>query len=70
MRDAMLAWIGEMRVYLSLQHTKTLCKRCAFLEDMTELKPCKSCGIVYPRMERVCPDCDHTDGDQPLSVTM
>ncbi|KAB0267273.1 hypothetical protein [Microvirga brassicacearum] len=66
MRDAMLAWIGEMRVYLSLQHTKTLCKRCAFLEDMTDQKPCRSCGFAYPRTEQVCPDCEQPDGAQPI----
>lgn len=33
-RDAVLAWITDFREYLSLKHTKTLCKRCAFLEDM------------------------------------
>lgn len=63
MRDAMLAWIAEMRVYLSLQHTKTLCKRCAFLEDMTELKPCRFCGFAYPKTERRCPDCEQVDGE-------
>jgi len=62
-RDAMFAWIAEMRVYLSLQHTKTLCKRCAFLEDMTEHKPCRYCGFAYPKTERVCPDCEQVDGD-------
>jgi RNA polymerase subunit RPABC4/transcription elongation factor Spt4 len=61
MRDAMLGWIDEMRVYLSLKHTKTLCKRCAFLEDMTEDKPCRACGYVYPKTEQSCPDCGEQD---------
>lgn len=61
MRDAMLAWIDEMRVYLSLTHTKTLCKRCAFLEDMTEDKPCRSCGYAYSKIEQICPDCGEQD---------
>lgn len=60
-RDALLAWIAEMRVYLSLQHTKTLCKRCAFLEDMTDQKPCRFCGFAYPKIERTCPDCEQVD---------
>lgn len=64
MRDAMLAWIDEMRVYLSLRHTKTLCKRCAFLEDMTDLKPCGFCGFAYPRIEQFCPDCEQSDNAQ------
>lgn len=68
MRDAMLGWLGDMRVYLSLQHTKTLCKRCAFLEDMTDLKPCQSCGFAYSKTEQVCPDCEHSDGDQPIQA--
>lgn len=67
MRDAMLAWIAEMRVYLSLKHTKTLCKRCAFLEDMTDLKPCRSCGFAFPRTEQVCPDCEQPDTTQPMA---
>ena len=33
-RDAMLKWFKDMRRYLSLQDTKTLCKRCAYIEDM------------------------------------
>jgi len=61
MRDAMLSWIDEMRAYLSLKHTKTLCKRCAFLEDMTDAKPCLSCGFAYSRTEAVCPDCGQPD---------
>lgn len=61
MRDAMLSWIDEMRVYLSLKHTKTLCKRCAFLEDMTGDKLCPSCGYVYSKSEQACPDCGQHD---------
>ena len=63
MRDAILAWISEMRVYLSLKHIKTLCKRCAFLEDMTDLKPCLSCGATYPKSEQVCPECESSSSD-------
>lgn len=33
-REAMLNWFKDMRRYLSLKDTKTLCKRCAFIEDM------------------------------------
>lgn len=61
MREAMLAWIADMRRYLSLKDTKTLCKRCAFLEDM---KPCGDCGSAFSRSESVCPDCGTPD-NQP-----
>lgn len=61
MRDAMLAWISDMRRYLSLRDTKTLCKRCAFLEDMTDAKPCGHCGFAFPRTENVCPDCGEAE---------
>lgn len=64
MRDAMLAWISDMRRYLSLRDTKTLCKRCAFLEDMTDAKPCRSCGFAYPKNETVCPDCGEQEIDK------
>ena len=57
MRDAMLAWIADMRRYLSLRDTKTLCKRCAFVEDMTDARTCRVCGFVYERSEAQCPDC-------------
>ena len=60
-RDAMLSWISDMRRYLSLQDTKTLCKRCAFLEDMTDLKPCLSCGFAYSNSESVCPNCSEDE---------
>lgn len=33
-REAVLAWLEEYRVYLSFEHTKTCCKRCAFIEDL------------------------------------
>ena len=33
-RDAMLNWFKDMRRYLSLKDTKTLCKSCAYIEDM------------------------------------
>jgi len=69
MRDAMLAWMAEMRVYLSLQHTKTLCKRCAFLEDMTDLKFCRSCGFTYARTEQICPDCEQPDVGPGVSAS-
>ena len=60
-RDAMLAWIKDLKRYLSLKDTKTLCKRCAFLEDMTDLKPCHACGFAFSRNENVCPDCGEID---------
>lgn len=56
-RVAILAWLADFREYLSLKHTKTLCKRCAFLEDMTDLKPCLECGFAFSRTESACPDC-------------
>ena len=61
LREAMLAWIQDLRRYLSLRDTKTLCKRCAFLEDMTGAKPCLSCGFAYSRTKESCPDCHTTD---------
>lgn len=69
MRDAMLAWIDAMRVYLSLKHTKTLCKRCAFLEDMTEDRACRSCGYAYPKTDQICPDCRQPDTQVEASPT-
>lgn len=69
MRNAMLGWIDEMRVYLSLKHTKTLCKRCAFLEDMTDCKSCLSCGFAYPRTEQICPDCGESDAYIAVGTT-
>jgi ribosomal protein L37AE/L43A len=56
-RDALLAWIVAFRRYLTLEDTKTLCKRCAFLEDMTDLKPCLHCGSAFPKDDDVCTDC-------------
>ena len=35
-RQAMLDWINDWRRYLSLEDTKTLCKSCAYLEDMVD----------------------------------
>lgn len=59
-RDALMAWIVDFRRYLSLKDTKTLCKRCAFLEDMTDLKPCLHCGFAFPKSNDVCTDCGET----------
>ena len=33
-RQAMLDWIKDWRRYLTLKDTKTLCKSCAYIEDM------------------------------------
>jgi len=35
-RKAMLDWFEDFRRYLSLKDTKTLCKSCAYLEDMID----------------------------------
>ena len=35
-RQAMLDWIKDWRRYLSLKDTKTLCKSCAYVEDMMD----------------------------------
>ena len=35
-RQAMLDWIEDWRQYLSLKYTKTLCKSCAYVEDMPD----------------------------------
>ena len=35
-RQAMLDWIKDWRRYLSLKDTKTLCKSCAYVEDMVD----------------------------------
>ena len=61
MRVALLGWIEEMRTYLSLKHTKTLCKRCAFLEDMTDDRACSHCGYAFSKVEHTCPDCGQSD---------
>jgi hypothetical protein len=36
MRQAMLDWIRDWRQYLSLRYTKTLCKGCAYFEDIID----------------------------------
>ena len=36
-RQAMLDWIKDWRRYLTLKDTKTLCKSCAYIEDMVDL---------------------------------
>ena len=33
-RKAILDWFKDFRRYLSLKDTKTLCKSCAYIEDM------------------------------------
>ena len=35
-RKAMLDWFKDFRRYLSLKNTKTLCKSCAYIEDMVD----------------------------------
>jgi hypothetical protein len=39
--------IEQQLRYLSLKDTKTLCKRCAFVEDRTKLVLCNLCGKNY-----------------------
>lgn len=56
-RRAILCWLHDLKRYLTLEDTKTLCRRCAFLEDMTDSKPCLACGSAFSRIEEVCPDC-------------
>ena len=56
-RRAILCWLQDLKRYLTLEDTKTLCRRCAFLEDMTDLKPCLACGSAFSRSEEVCPYC-------------
>ena len=36
-RQAILDWISDWRRYLTLKDTKTLCKSCAYTEDMVDL---------------------------------
>ena len=35
-RKAILDWFKDFRRYLSLKDTKTLCKSCAYIEDMVD----------------------------------
>lgn len=56
-RKAILCWLHDLKRYLTLEDTKTLCRRCAFLEDMTDLKPCLACGSTFNQSENVCPAC-------------
>ena len=35
-RDAFLRWFKDMRRYLTLKDTKTLCRSCAYIEDMVD----------------------------------
>jgi len=58
LREGILLWLQDLRVYLSLKYTKTLCKRCAFLEDKTFMEPCMSCGTAYWISVKHCPSCN------------
>lgn len=55
-----LLWFQKMRRYLSFQDTKTFCRRCAFMEDKTDQKPCISCGNGVHRSAKSCPKCNTT----------
>jgi Zn finger protein HypA/HybF involved in hydrogenase expression len=66
-----LLWLDQMRRYLSLKDTKTLCKRCAFMEDMTSKKPCQTCGFGINKYEVHCPKCGNGtsyESNLPASV--
>nr|WP_111300264.1 hypothetical protein [Paracoccus saliphilus] len=56
-REGILRWCEDMRRYLSLQDTETLCKRCAFLADKTRMKACLSCSLAFDATATVCPRC-------------
>ncbi len=60
LESGILLWFEGLRRYLSLLDTKTLCKRCAFMEDKTSQQPCPSCGFGVERYMDQCPKCEHT----------
>ena len=50
--------LDEMIVYLSMENVTTLCKRCAFVADKTNLKLCKVCGKNYHKTYYLyCQEC-------------
>ena len=50
--------LEEIIAYLEMEHVKTLCTRCAFIEDRTDLRLCRVCGKNYhPRRYALCREC-------------
>jgi ssDNA-binding Zn-finger/Zn-ribbon topoisomerase 1 len=51
--------------YISMVNTKTLCKRCAFVEDRTNMVLCTTCKKNYhSRSAPRCPACSGVDTSQ------
>lgn len=46
--------LTEMIEYLNLKNVKTLCKKCAFMEDKTDLILCKICAKVFHKKGYSC----------------
>ena len=51
--------LEEIISYLEMDHVKTLCRKCAFIEDRTDQKLCCVCGKNYhPRRHAMCKECE------------
>lgn len=62
-----ILFIEQQLRYLSLKDTKTLCKRCAFVEDRTRLVLCNLCGRNYhSRKYDRCSKCAGMDTSELL----
>ena len=50
--------LEEIVSYLEMNHVKTLCRKCAFIEDRTTQVLCRFCGKNYhPKRYAMCKDC-------------
>lgn len=54
---AVVEYIEHVREYLTLKHVQTFCKKCAFLWDMKNLRPCTNCGKGWAPEGTHCVEC-------------
>ena len=55
---AVLEYLRQLREYLAFLHTRTFCKRCAFLDDVLGNKPCQTCRRSISTWLTRCPSCE------------